>query len=144
MRRSAALVPVLLLALAPAAAADAPECGGTEHYTDTLAVSLSAPPATVRAGSQATVAVTVTRARVPAAGATVYLRLEQAGRQDETSVAGRTGADGRVVVKASVLQQARGPLHVTVDAYKKLATLPCYGTVVERGTAASDWGRAVG
>ena len=144
MRRSAVLVPLLLLTLAPAAAAQEPDCGGSEHHVDTLSLSLPTAPATVRAGSTASVPVTVTRAGAPAVDVLVYLRLsERSAPERVTYSRGQTGADGRAEVAVTVPPGAAGSLQVTVEAFRPVVEVPCYGYVSERGFAAGDWGRAV-
>jgi hypothetical protein len=148
MRRTAAVIPALLLLLAPAANADAPgqECGGSYHYVDSLRVAVSAPPATVRAGTVVAIPVRVTRGGLrtgaPARDVVVRVHLEQGG-DTTTSAALRTDAAGQVVLDTPVPRRARGALRVVVKAASKVATVPCYGTVVEQGTHTGAWGRAV-
>ena len=115
MRRTAVIVPLLLLSLAPAAGAQEGACPGGSNYVDTLWVSLPPAPAHVRAGSAATVTAVVTRAGAPAVDATVYLRLRHGTRPGDVSYgSGRTRVDGSVVLQSAVPGQARGPLHVNV------------------------------
>jgi hypothetical protein len=142
MRRSAWLVPALLLALTPGASASdtSSACHHGDQYVNTLTITLPAAPDTVRPGSTLRVPVTVSRAAVPAGGVAVSLRLKH-GAGASVYGSGETTIDGRVTLAAVVPRDARGPLHATVEALSPLATVPCYGTVHEHGLVESAWGR---
>ena len=144
MRRTALLVPVLLLSLAPAASAQEAGCGGSAQYVPTLSLSLPTAPGTVRAGSRMTIPVTVTRAGSPAIDVAVSLQLRQkSSPKNVTYATARTGGDGRAALTADVPRRARGPLQVTVQGFRPVIEVPCYGSGEEYGTAAGSWGSAV-
>jgi hypothetical protein len=145
MRRSALLVPVLLVAVSPAASASGTSstCHHGDQYVDTLTITLPPAPRSVHAGSTTSVTATVTRATAPAGGVEVHLRLQNGPDGAASYASGRTTLDGRVALAVAVPREARGPLRVSVEALSPLATVPCYGNLEEHGLVDGGWGRAV-